>query len=356
MSSRRVPIWWIVLVAILASIAGGYWLTLDSLRYGNASALHRAVMKNDHERVKRLIARGADVNARMKASLSPYTWDATPLHVAVRRSSVEIVEELIRAGADKDAVDELGFTPLHGALLDGADAAAQVLIRARAKLRSDTSEGQNNYAMKGGQPIQTAFEHASIITVRMMLDAGADARLDLGDDAMAHVNDPDRLPKLQLLFELGFSVEGSSTRGRPLHLAAQSNNVDAIAFLLDHGADIEAKGGRYAGTPLLAAEFAGSNDAIKLLIERGANPKARTDDIGSPIYAAAFSGKRETVRLLLSMNLGIDLQAGRASDNATPLHFAYRHNDEVMADLLIKSGALPTARTADGRLPTEFRR
>jgi ankyrin repeat protein len=56
------------------------------------------------------------------------------------------------------------------------------------------------------------------------------------------------------------------------------------------------------------------------------------------------------------MNLGIDLQAGRASDKATPLHFAYWNNDTEMADLLIKAGALPDASTTDGRLPKEYRR
>lgn len=293
----------------------------------------------------------------MKASLFPSTWGATPLHLAAERDRAEIVGELIRAGADRDAADELGFTPLHAALRDGADAAAQALIRANAQVRSDTIEGRSGYALENfGGLLRTALQRASITTVRLMLGAGADPRSDIGDDAMAYADGPDRLPKLQLLLERGFSVEGSSTMGRPLHGAAANNDVAAIILLLDHDADIEAKGGNYGFTPLLAAAYTGSSDAVKALIERGANPNAGTDYFGSPVYAAAFSGKRETVRLLLSMDLGIDLQAGRASDKATPLHFAYWNNDAEMADLLMEAGALPNARTTDGRLPTEYRR
>jgi ankyrin repeat protein len=354
---KRVHLWWIVPLALISAFTTAGWWFVDTLHYGNASSLHRAVMQDDCKRVKRLIARGADVNTRMKAGLFPDTWGATPLHLAARQDGVELVEELIRAGADKDAADELGFTPLHAALRDGADAAAQVLIRASARVRSDTNDGRSGYALENcGQPLRTALQRASIATVRLLLVAGADPRSDIGDDALAYADGPDRVAKLQLLLEGGFSVEGSSTMGRPLHVAAENNDAAAIALLLDRGADIEAKSGSYEFTPLLAAAYAGSNDAVRMLLERGANPKAGTEHFGSPVYAAAFSGKRETVRLLLSMNLGIDLQAGRASDQATPLHFAYWNNDSEMASLLIKAGALSNARTTDGRLPAEYRK
>jgi len=268
-----------------------------------------------------------------------------------------MVEVLLQAGADKDATDDLGFTPLHGALADGADCAAQILIRAHANVRSGTSDGRDGYALHNrGQPLRSALERGSITTVRMMLNAGADLQLDVGEDAMAYASGPDRLSKLQLLVERGFTVEGMSSQGRPLQLAAAASDTESIKFLLDHGANIDAAGGGYGFTPLLAAAYFGANDSIELLLKRGANPKLGTEDFGSPIYAAAFSGKTEIVRLLLSLNLGIDLQSGRASDKATPLHFAYWNNDTEMAQLLLKAGALPDARTTDGRLPTQFRK
>ncbi|CAG0958708.1 Protein PhlB [Phycisphaerales bacterium] len=334
------------------------WWFLDSIQYGNASSLHRAVMRNDVERVKRLVGTGADASVRMHAGLFPHTWGATPLHLAARDNRVEIVEVLLRAGADKNAEDELGFTPLHASLWAGADGAAGALVRAGAELRSPPREGRAAYALENcGQPLRTALSHASIVTVEALLGAGADLQMDVGDEAMAYADGPDLLAKLRVLFDRGFSVDVKSDRGeQPLHVAVGNKDTEALAFLLDHGADIEARGGDYEFPPLLLAAELGWNDGITALLERGADPKARTADFGSLLYVAAFSGKRETVRLLLSMNLGIDVQAGRASDLATPLHFAYWNNDSEMAELLIKAGADPTARTTDGRLPVDFRK
>lgn len=314
-------------------------------------------MRNDLTRVKRLISERKDVNARMYAGHYK-TWDATPLHLAAAHDAAAIINELIKAGADKDATDRLGFSPLHRALFEGADEAAQALVRSGASVHVSAQSGQRGYALQNaGPPIRAALERASIETVQSMLAAGGDPASEIGPDAMGWADSPDLLPKLRLLLDLGFSVNGEG-RGssQPLHAAASNNDVAAIEFLVAHGANLEDRGGSESLTPLLLAAYVGADDAIKALIAHGANPKAGTDYFGSPMYAAAFSGKTETVRLLLSMNLEIDLQAGRASDKATPLHFAYWNADDEMARMLIEAGANPNARTTDGRLPAEFRK
>lgn len=342
------------LVIVIAVVLAGQWL-LNGLRYGSGSALHRSLIDRDEPRALRLIRDGAPVNERMFGSLYPFRDGATPLHLAAQAGAVNAISALIAAGADQDALDTLGFSPLHTALRQGADQAAQALIRSGSKVHGDAQEGRAKYAIDNcGQPLQTALSYASIATVQAIIAAGATPAAELGEDAMAYVDGPHLLPKLQLLTKLGFSVEGAATRGRALHQAARRNDADAIRFLLDHGAQIEAAGGHYSFTPLLEAAYSGSTDAVRVLVERGANPRAGTDDFGSPLYAAAFSGKRETVRLLLSLNVGIDLQAGRASDQATPLHCAYWNQDTVMAQLLIEAGADANAMTNDGRLPREF--
>lgn len=57
------------------------------------TGLHEAVAESDIERVRELLAAGADVNARDEDG-------ATPLHYAGGECATEIVRLLLEAGAD----------------------------------------------------------------------------------------------------------------------------------------------------------------------------------------------------------------------------------------------------------------
>ncbi len=68
--------------------------------------LRRAVDSGDLDRVRELIADGADVNAQDHSS----GWSA--LHIAVRLDRADIVEVLLEAGAAPDIMNRDGITPL----------------------------------------------------------------------------------------------------------------------------------------------------------------------------------------------------------------------------------------------------
>jgi len=76
-----------------------------------AGELHDAAKGGDAERVKQLIAQGADLGDR----------DAfgTPLHHAAARGYEEVVKLLLAEGADVNAVAKDGAVPLHWAAFNG---------------------------------------------------------------------------------------------------------------------------------------------------------------------------------------------------------------------------------------------
>jgi ankyrin repeat protein len=85
--------------------------------------LHYAAADAVVSEVTRLLAAGADPNAR-----DDNGW--SPLHVAAQADSVEIARALIGAGASIDARDSHGNTPLFRAVFSyGGDGAVIALLR-----------------------------------------------------------------------------------------------------------------------------------------------------------------------------------------------------------------------------------
>ena len=62
----------------------------------------------------------------------------------------------------------------------------------------------------------------------------------------------------------------TSSKTTALHFAAAAGSVDAIAALLDRGANVNALEGVWGQTPLIFAASNNRVDAIKLLLRRGA--------------------------------------------------------------------------------------
>lgn len=156
----------------------------------------------------------------------------------------------------------------------------------------------------------------------------------------------------------GINLAVATGAGRtPLGEAAALNRADAVGWLLKAGADIEAAGGvEGLASPAHLAAFHGANDALALLLDKGADPRVRSDRHGSLLGAAAMGGHRETIEMLLRRIGGGEALAGRATDGATPLHFAYRLGDQKMIALLLNAGADAEARTTDGARPRDWAR
>lgn len=119
---------------------------------------------------------------------------------AVRTGRIDPVRKVIADGADVGALDDDGGTPLHMAAAEGFEAAAQLLIDARADVHSACNRGQT--------PLHVARTKG---LVQMMLDAGA------------HV---------------GHKCNAGRT---PLHFAAGKGSEEVVQCLLDRGADVEAE-------------------------------------------------------------------------------------------------------------------
>ena len=199
-----------------------------------------------------LIQNGAQVNAIDEEG-------KTPLHLA---DTTEIIEYLIRNGAQVNAIDEDGKTPLH---LTQSSEIATCLIQNGAQVNAIDEEGNT--------PLHLA-QTSEIATCLIQNGAQVAARREYGV-------------------------------GTPLHAAAFSNNVDVIRCLLFY-IPIDAKCHSkwtydFGWTPLHFSAINGSLDAAKYLVEHGAQINARTDKNETSFDLANQHGFVQVAKYLLEM-------------------------------------------------------
>ena len=89
----------------------------------------------------------------------------------------------------------------------------------------------------------------------------------------------------------------------PLHCAVWKGQVEAVALLLDSGADVNAhnQNDHYGTTPLHAAAHANQTKIAQLLVEHGADLKAQDMNGKTPLFHTTFHKAKPTAKYLESV-------------------------------------------------------
>jgi ankyrin repeat protein len=126
----------------------------------------------------------------------------------------------------------------------------------------------------------------------------------------------------------------------PLMLAAQRGNCQAMAILLDAGADPNAQT-RAGQSSLGIAAAWGQESAVRYLLSRGARPSGVTRAhrvCDPPLVSAARSGMSTPQILELLIQAGADVNQAD-DEGTTPLMAAQNARLDECVDVLIRAGA-----------------
>lgn len=134
-----------------------------------------------------------------------------------------------------------------------------------------------------------------------------------------------------LLMDVDFVDSAGRT---PLVSSIYGKSVDAVKYLLEHGANQD-KLDRNGFSPLHVAAGLGCCKIVELLLAKG----AYTDPVtccGTPLHIAATEGQDGTMKILLNHNADYN----KMVNGMTPLYFAVNAASVKCARLLIQAGAV----------------
>ena len=309
--------------------------------------LHAAAQESHLDTVNFLLDRGMDPNVTEKGD------NTYPMHWAAAAGNLAIVKRLADAGGDVTAQDDdhaLGLigwaTGWDGQNLTTRRAVADFLVSRGAKhnifsavalddpdlVRAVVSENPN--ALKQPLSHNEDFQPPLHFAVRKELPRMVSVLMELGADPLGrdatgylapvetHRTDVDR-PVLEALKRIGkldlFTAVSlrdwraaerlrdndpsyiDNGRQGALHVACKRGDVEAVTWLLDHGANPNTLWPHWdaAVTPLHMAAWGGHADVARKLLVAGADPTIKdTKHDSDALGWAEFFGRLEVIRLL----------------------------------------------------------
>jgi RNA polymerase sigma-70 factor, ECF subfamily len=294
-----------------------------------------AAKRGDAPAVARLLARDASL------ANGQGEYAKTPLHLAAEKDHRAIAELLLDAGADVERQTSWGATALRWAATLGSKEVGRLLLERGAR-------GLDLYGAAGlGMIDVVASSLASGAVVGRALPTGEELENVPADAAVMR----------------GDAVSDA------FYLACRNGELDVAKLLLEHGADVDAKG-YFGGTGLHWAAHNGHTEVVEWLLERGANPNLHDAKFGArPPGWATQNGHREIARRIVAGGGEVDAceaanyglleplralldadpsRVGMHNGWGTPLHEAVFFGHEDIVALLLARGADPQATTCRG--------
>jgi ankyrin repeat protein len=143
----------------------------------------------------------------------------------------------------------------------------------------------------------------------------------------------------------------------PLFAALHRNHFKAAETLLEHGGNIDVRGKREHTTLHKTIDWHNklSIDAVQFLLEHGADVNAQRNDLWTPLHLATYNGNLAVARILLDHGADVNLQN---DDGQAPLHLlsgreSFQDEKDIsdIARLLLERGANVNYKDQDNATP-----
>ncbi|KUI56354.1 Ankyrin-3 [Cytospora mali] len=304
---------------------------LDPRKENGLTPLALAAEAGEPEVVELLLNRGADPLLRMPGSQTILSRVACVSKDSVRHAKV--VDTLLkRTDIDPNDIDDEGRAALHWAAFRNELEITKALLR-HPKVNPTLTDRTHLNALH-----LLAFNKSESTKelVSLLIKAGVDPLESDGIDRLPihWASRYGNVPLLELLWERNpESMEAKDEFGNtPLNIGVCSNHIPAVEWLLQHGADGNARG-HVGHTPLMMAAGLGYNAAVCMLLKFGCDATLLTKYGLTALHVAACNGNVDAARELL--NKQMEILSIKDKGNFSALHRAiYDEEPKFVAMLL----------------------
>ena len=272
-----------------------HWAKYGNPRWGVSDAYARPTDEEWVTVISILVANGADVNVREPQG-------ASPLDIAVRRGNAYYAELMREYGSrcfvETGPLCEVAVAtpePVVSTVVTRDTVCTAGSLSANGKTQAQLDAGLISAAkendlpkvcehLRRGADIE-ARENTQRFRRTALMIAASDGFLDLAKLLHANGANVNR--------QAGNHSYGGGTDDSPgwsaLHYAATAGHANIVSWLLDSGADVDARWGRGGApikTALWEASFWGRADVVEILLSRGADPEGGGGPL--PLHGAAI--------------------------------------------------------------------